>query len=101
MEIKSFFYGAISIMLLLLLMASFGLAHLGSVTTMNGNIIADNSADSMAGHHGNSGNSASQPSGSYANIPESCRPPAGQDITSWKEHLSHHQETKECLKYFE
>jgi hypothetical protein len=44
-------------------------------------------------------NSAS--SGSYANIPEKCRPPAGQDIASWKEHLSHHAETQDCLKYFE
>ncbi len=39
-------------------------------------------------------------SNSYANIPEKCRPPAGQDIESWKQHLSHHAETQDCLKYF-
>ncbi len=75
MEIKSFFYGVISVMLLLLLMASFGLAHLGSVS---GKAIA----------------------GSSDNIPEKCRVPAGQDINSWKEHLGHHAETQDCLKYF-
>jgi len=38
---------------------------------------------------------------SYAgSIPEKCRVPAGQDIESWKEHLGHHSETQECLKYF-
>ncbi|MBU0963170.1 MAG: hypothetical protein KKD48_04675 [Nanoarchaeota archaeon] len=36
----------------------------------------------------------------YANIPEKCRPSAGYDIESWKEHLSHHTETQECLQYF-
>ena len=33
-------------------------------------------------------------------IPEKCRVPAGQDVNSWKEHLGHHADTKECLKYF-
>lgn len=37
----------------------------------------------------------------YKNIPEKCRPPVGQDIESWKQHLSHHAETQDCLKYFE
>ena len=36
----------------------------------------------------------------YANLPEKCRPPAGQDIEAWKEHLGHHAETQDCLKYF-
>lgn len=36
----------------------------------------------------------------YSNLPEKCRPPAGQDIAAWKEHLGHHTETQECLKYF-
>ncbi len=36
----------------------------------------------------------------YSNLPEKCQPPAGQDIESWKEHLGHHAETKECLQYF-
>lgn len=39
--------------------------------------------------------------GSYSNIPEKCRPQGGYDINSWKEHLGHHAETQECLKYFD
>ncbi len=39
-------------------------------------------------------------SGEYGNLPEKCRLPAGQEVDSWKEHLGHHTETKECLKYF-
>ncbi len=38
--------------------------------------------------------------GNYGNLPEKCRPPAGQDIESWKEHLGHHAETQDCLQYF-
>ena len=38
--------------------------------------------------------------GSDSGIPEKCRVPAGQDVNSWKEHLGHHAETKECLKYY-
>ena len=82
MDWESFVYGVISVMILLLLMASFGLAHVGSV---NGNAVANRA----------------QPSGDYANIPEKCRPQAGYDIESWKEHLGHHAETQECLKYFD
>ncbi len=82
MEIKSFLYGVFSTLLLVLIMASFGFAHLGAVNSVSGNLISDAS------------------SGDYANIPEKCRPPAGEDITSWKEHLGHHSETKDCLKYF-
>ena len=33
-------------------------------------------------------------------MPEKCKLPAGQDVASWKEHLGHHAETQECLKYF-
>ena len=39
--------------------------------------------------------------GSYSNLPEKCKPAAGYDIESWKEHLGHHAETQECFKYFE
>lgn len=39
--------------------------------------------------------------GSYNNLPEKCKPAAGYDIASWKEHLGHHAETQECLKYFD
>ena len=83
MEIKSFFYGVISTALLVLLMTSFGFAHLGSVSSIN-NIIEDDSASQS----------------SSSSNPEKCRLPAGQDLNSWKEHLGHHQETKDCLKYF-
>ena len=34
------------------------------------------------------------------NMPEKCQVPSGQDIKSWKEHLGHHAETQDCLKYF-
>ena len=34
------------------------------------------------------------------NLPEKCRLPSGQEVNAWKEHLGHHAETKDCLKYF-
>ncbi|MEK6934042.1 MAG: hypothetical protein AABW75_04145 [Nanoarchaeota archaeon] len=36
----------------------------------------------------------------YQNISEKCRLPAGQDLNAWKEHLGHHAEIQDCLKYF-
>lgn len=100
MDWKSYIYGVMSMAILLLAASSFGLAHMGSITGfgISGGAVSDKSADSMAGHHEDS---TSELSGSYSDIPEKCRPPAGQDINSWKEHLGHHQETKECLRYFE
>ncbi|MBS3155464.1 hypothetical protein J4404_03120 [Candidatus Woesearchaeota archaeon] len=44
--------------------------------------------------------SQTKASSNYSNIPEKCRPSDGQDIASWKEHLSHHAETEDCLQYF-
>lgn len=79
MDWKSFVYGAISMTLLLLITISLGFAHIGSV---NGKVVADSS------------------SGNYGDIPEKCRPQAGYDLESWKEHLGHHADTQECLKYF-
>ena len=38
--------------------------------------------------------------GGSGNMPEKCKLPAGQDIQSWKEHLGHHTDTQECLKYY-
>lgn len=38
--------------------------------------------------------------GNYANMPEKCRPTQGYTEQSWKEHLGHHSETQDCLKYF-
>lgn len=37
---------------------------------------------------------------SSQDIPEKCKVPSGEDINSWKEHLSHHAELQECLNYF-
>ena len=48
----------------------------------------------------NTGNSGSSTGNNYAGLPEKCRPPAGQDIAAWKEHLGHHAETQDCLQYF-
>ncbi len=33
-------------------------------------------------------------------LPEKCRVPKGESINSWKDHLGHHPETRDCLKYF-
>jgi len=80
MDWKSFSYGVLTIFILLFAMTSFGLAHVGKVNAINGDTIASDN--------------------SLSNIPEKCSVPAGQDIDSWKEHLGHHSETKDCLKYF-
>lgn len=47
---------------------------------------------------GKTGNSVA--AGSYGNMPEECKAPAGQDINAWKEHLGHHENTKYCLDYY-
>ncbi len=65
------------VILLLLLVSTFGMFLLKSPSNNNG---------SAAGLDG---------------IPEKCKLPAGQDANSWKEHLGHHEDTKECLKYFD
>ena len=39
-------------------------------------------------------------SGDYSSLPEKCRPTQGYTEESWKEHLGHHAETQDCLKYF-
>src|SRR3989338_2725154 len=67
--------------LLLLLVGTFGMFLLKSSPNNTGSVSAQ--TDSVSG-----------------DIPEKCRLPAGQDVTSWKEHLGHHEDTKECLKYF-
>jgi len=73
MNKKIILYVAIGIFLLLLILSSFGMINLNKIKK-----------DS-------SGNS---------NIPEECRKPEGQDLQSWKEHLSHHQNTLYCLDYY-
>ena len=74
---------AIAVMgiLLLLLAGTFGMFFLRSSPNNTGSVAAQ--TDSASG-----------------DIPEKCKLPAGQDVTSWKEHLGHHEDTKECLKYF-
>jgi len=84
MDWKSFSYGVLTIFIILFVVVSFGLAHVGKVNAINGNTISI----------------GSQTGTDLSNIPEKCRVPAGQDIDSWKEHLGHHSETKDCLKYF-
>ena len=80
MDWKAFLYGIIIVSLLFLIMASFGVIHVGALQ----------SSTSVAGNAVGAG----------GNIPEKCQVPAGQDLASWKEHLGHHTETKDCLKYF-
>ena len=43
---------------------------------------------------------SAQSDGVSGSIPEKCKLPSGQDINAWKEHLSHHADTEECLEYF-
>ena len=73
MNKKVIIYIVIGLLVLLLILKNFGLINL------NGETI----------------------SGDYGNLPEKCRLPQGQDIESWKEHLGHHAETQDCLRYFE
>ena len=82
MDWKSFFYGVLTVFILFLAMSSFGLAHMGKINSLNADIV---SGSAQAG---------------FNDIPEKCRLPAGQDLSSWKEHLGHHAETKDCLDYF-
>lgn len=37
---------------------------------------------------------------SQGGMPEKCQQPAGVTPEKWKEHLGHHAETQECLKYY-
>ncbi len=103
MDGKSFFYGVITAIILLLMLMGVGLAHIGSNGPINGNVIASG-GDSMAGHHSGgavSSNINTQVSNiDNSKLPEKCRVPAGQDIDSWVEHLGHHTETQDCLEYF-
>ena len=77
---KFILYIIVIAMILLLVLASLGIINLNFGKSIG------NAASSL---------------GNYANIPEKCRPTAGYNIESWKEHLGHHAETQECLKYFE
>ncbi|MEK6915489.1 MAG: hypothetical protein AABW89_03030 [Nanoarchaeota archaeon] len=78
MEIKGkvVLYGALILVVFLLLLFSLGVFDLSKNKTIQ---------------------SVSKETGG---IPEKCQIPEGQEIDSWKEHLGHHAETKDCLKYF-
>ena len=77
---KTIIYGIMIVLVLLLLLASFGVINFNFGKTTS-------ATEDTAG-------------GEYSNIPEKCRPPSGESISSWKEHLGHHADTQECLKYF-
>ena len=82
MDWKSFSLGFISAFVILLALASFGFAHIGSI---NGSAISDSYWGSST---------------SASDMPEKCKVPAGQDVAGWKEHLGHHAETRDCLEYY-
>ena len=77
---KAVVYSILILLVLLLLSISLGIINLNS----------DKSAQSVT----------SSRSETNQNMPEKCKVPTGQDIKSWKEHLGHHSETQDCLKYF-
>ena len=78
---KVILYGIIIALILLLVLMVFGVVKINLPGSSIGNVVSGN--------------------GDYSNIPEKCRPQTGYDIDSWKEHLGHHAETQECLKYFD
>ncbi len=82
MELQSFLFGMATAFVILLVLASLGIIHAGKIGLLNENFISSNQQADLK------------------NIPEKCKVPAGQDVASWKEHLGHHAETKECLEYF-
>lgn len=81
------------VILLLLIFSTFGMFFLDKMTSVS-------SSKSATEYKEISGLTNTQTDSKYADLPEKCRLPAGQDINSWKEHLGHHAETKDCLKYF-
>lgn len=84
---------AVIVILLLLIVSTFGMFFLGKMTSAS-------SSKPATEYKGISGLANTQTDSKYADLPEKCRVPAGQDIASWKEHLGHHAETQDCLKYF-
>ncbi len=72
---KLIIYGILITIILLLLLVSIGIINL-NFSKATGNAANGN------------------------NMPEKCKVPAGTDVNSWKEHLGHHAETQDCLKYF-
>ena len=75
---KSILYALAIALIFLLVLVALGIVTINFGGKANGNAISD-----------------------YNSLPEKCKPAAGYDIESWKEHLGHHAETQECLKYFD
>ena len=78
MDNKILAYIAVGIIILLLILSSFGMISFkfGRNSVSNGNVISNK------------------------DIPEECKVPAGQDLQAWKEDLGHHENTKYCLDYY-
>lgn len=102
MDLNSFLFGVVATMLLVVLVSTFGFAHLGSYAKISGNVVSQ-SSDPMAGHHSGSsqGQVLTQMSGEYADMPEKCR------ASSWERYRfmdttsgTSPRDTKECLQYF-
>ncbi len=85
---------AVIIILLLLIVSTFGMFFLGKMTSAS-------SSKPATEYKETSGLANTQIDTEYADLPKKCRVPAGQDVNSWKEHLGHHAETRDCLKYFD
>ena len=77
---KFFIYAGIFVVLFLLL--------IGSISSINQSSFSNNAVSSSNGGD------------DYQNLPEKCRPAPGYSIEDWKEHLSHHKNTQDCLQYF-
>ncbi|MBS3092658.1 hypothetical protein J4466_04530 [Candidatus Pacearchaeota archaeon] len=74
---KMLIYIVIIAVIVLLLLVSFGIIKIGNAKIVN---VANSVSNS--------------------NIPEKCRIQQGYTEQSWKEHLGHHAETRDCLQYF-
>ncbi len=90
MKNKLTYVGVIIIGLVLIGTLGMGVKNLTgkSVDEVNANDVKKNVNPELEQYRGDS-------------IPEECRLPAGKnDLESWKEHLSHHENTLYCLDYY-
>ena len=81
------------VILLLLVGSTFGMFFMdkSNKTSLPKQVIENKASTGLTGNQirSNSGE-----------MPEKCRLPSGQNVESWKEHLGHHSETRDCLEYF-
>lgn len=80
------------VILLLLLGSTFGMFFMDKKSNTS-------SSKPIVEYKGVSGLNV-QTESNLGEMPEKCKLPSGQNLESWKEHLGHHSETKECLQYF-